>query len=198
MLFLILLYCPYKKKNHVSQAAAGHRCTTARLPFFKWCLTWHSAAAASVLVNDVRHRGAEGLRLLVLTWMQQEALDGYVEEPFEPLVLLLGAQNFGLVLQHRVFNGAENLFGGRRQPVVQEHVQQLQFGHVFFRTECLQRQNVLLFTSTTPEVECRCTRVRPGSGGLRRTGDRTALAWSRLHILLLTNAEVILFNCLCV
>lgn len=114
MLFLIL---PVQKKNHVSQfmAAAG-------FPFFKSCLTRHSAAAAPVLVNDVR--------LLVLTWMQQEALDGHVQEPFEPLVLLLGAQDFGLVLQHRVFDGAEDLFGGRRQPVVQEHVQQLQFGHV--------------------------------------------------------------------
>ncbi len=98
------------------------------------------------------HTGSAGSQqLLVLTWLQQEPLDGHIEEPLEPLVLLFGAQDFALVLHHRLLHGAEDLLCGRCQPVVQKHVQQLQFGHVFYR--CLQRWDVLLFTSTNPEVQ---------------------------------------------
>lgn len=99
-------------------------------------------------------------------------MDGHIEEPFEPLVLLFGAEDFALVLHHRVFNGAKNLLGGRCQPVVKKHVQQLQFGHLSYR--CLQRRNVLLFTSTHPEVKahrllragCQCSAC--DCGGLER------------------------------
>lgn len=70
---------------------------------------------------------AEGL----LTWLlQQEPLDGHIQEPLKPLVFLLGAEDFALVLQHRVLHGAEDLLRGSRQPVVQERVEQLQFGHL--------------------------------------------------------------------
>ncbi|TNN88228.1 hypothetical protein EYF80_001444 [Liparis tanakae] len=48
----------------------------------------------------------------------QEPLDGDVQEPLKPLVLLLGAQDFALVLHHCALHGAENLVGGRSEPVV--------------------------------------------------------------------------------
>lgn len=70
-------------------------------------------------------------RRFLLTWLlQQETLDGHIQEPLEPLVLLLGAEDLALVLQNGVLHGAEDLLRGSRQPVVQERVEQLQFGHL--------------------------------------------------------------------
>lgn len=79
----------------------------------------------------VASNAATRLRLMALTWLQQQSLDGCVQEPFQSLVLFFRAQDFALVLGYRVFNGAENLFGGRCQPVVHKHVQQLELSHVF-------------------------------------------------------------------
>lgn len=85
----------------------------------------------------------------VLTWLQQQPLHGYVEQPLEPLVLLLGAQDLALVLRHRVLHGAEDLLGGRGEPVGEEHVQQVQAAHVG------SPQRIVLFTSTNLETQGR-------------------------------------------
>lgn len=67
----------------------------------------------------------------LFTWLlQKEPLDGHIEEPLEPFVFLLGAKDLALVLLHSLLHGAEDLLRGRRQPVVQERVQQLQFSHL--------------------------------------------------------------------
>lgn len=65
-----------------------------------------------------------------LTWLQQQALHGRVQEPLEPLVLLLGAQDLALVLLHGLLHGAQDLLRGRRQPLIKKGAEQLQLAHV--------------------------------------------------------------------
>lgn len=70
------------------------------------------------------------LLLLLLLLLLQEPLHGHVQEPPESVVLLLGAQYLPLVLHQRVSDGAYDLLTGRRQSVVDEHVQHIQSAHV--------------------------------------------------------------------
>lgn len=108
-----------------------------------------------------------------LTWLQQEPLDGYVEQPSEALVLVFGAQDLALVLHHRVFNGAENLLCCGCQPVVQKHIQQLQLGHFLPLSQewggLGEAGGVLLFTFTKAEVVA--DRLLPAVRFQKHSGD---------------------------
>ena len=107
-----------------------------------------------------------------LTWLQQQPLDGDVEEASEPLVLLLGAEEFTLVLHYRVSDGAEDLLTHRCQPVVHKHGQRLQSAHVC--SAAVSRGDVLLFTSTLQETPAPAWSRHSGCHAPVWTGDYTA------------------------